>query len=77
MRVKKDRIFFYDLSKAALMRRKRKIFDNFNSQFVAPEYNSEDGYSIEADVWASGVILYFMLTGLYPFDLNHTSQWHL
>lgn len=36
IRVKKDKIFFYDLSQAVLMKRKRKHFDNLNSQFMAP-----------------------------------------
>ena len=29
--------------------------------FLAPEYFSEDGYGIEVDIWAAGVLLFFLL----------------
>ncbi len=53
-----------------LQKRKRKIFQRINDNFASPEYASSDGYDSHTDVWAAGVLLYYMLTGSYPFDLE-------
>lgn len=37
------------------------------SQFMAPE-NIEGQYGLESDVWSAGVVMYFLISGTYPFD---------
>lgn len=43
------------------------------SYFLAPDFFSEEGYSFEVDVWAAGVLLFFMLTNDYPFRFKDKS----
>jgi serine/threonine protein kinase len=73
IRVRKDSILFYDLTAGVQMKKRRKLFENINSHYIAPECLSEDGYSQEVDVWAGGVLLYYMLTGAYPFQVEGKS----
>lgn len=40
------------------------------ASFLAPEYFSEDGYSYEVDVWAAGVLLFYLLVHEYPFKFK-------
>jgi serine/threonine protein kinase len=35
--------------------------------YLAPEFFTEDGYGQEVDIWAAGVLLYYMLSQEYPF----------
>ena len=35
---------------------------------MAPEVVNGVTYDIKADVWSFGIILYFMLTGVHPFN---------
>jgi serine/threonine protein kinase len=50
------------------------MFDVVGCQsFLAPEFFSEDGYSFEIDIWAAGVLLFFMLTNDYPFKFKNKS----
>lgn len=37
---------------------------------MAPEIIKKAGYSFGADVWACGIILYKLLTGVFPFRGN-------
>lgn len=39
-------------------------------QYMAPEIIKKMGYSFGADVWACGIILYKLLTGVFPFRGN-------
>ena len=34
---------------------------------MAPEIFDKNGYSFEVDIWALGIIMYNLLTGLLPF----------
>lgn len=47
------------------------MFDIVGCQsFLAPEFFSEDGYGFEVDIWAAGVLLFFMLLNEYPFKFK-------
>lgn len=37
-------------------------------QYSAPEIYSEATYTESVDVWSAGIILYYMVTGFFPFD---------
>lgn len=37
---------------------------------MAPEIIKKAGYSFGADVWACGIILYKLITGVFPFRGN-------
>jgi serine/threonine protein kinase len=42
--------------------------------FLAPEFYSEDGYGFEVDIWAAGVLLFFMLTNEYPLKIKSKGE---
>lgn len=53
------------------MKRKEKMFEVVGcATFLAPEYFSEDGYSFEVDIWAAGVLLFYLLVHEYPFKFK-------
>lgn len=35
--------------------------------FISPEVLNED-YGKECDIWSCGVVLYMIISGMYPFD---------
>ena len=39
------------------------------SYFMAPEIYEGENYSFEVDMWAFGVLFYFMLNMEYPFSM--------
>jgi serine/threonine protein kinase len=47
------------------------MFDVVGSApYLAPEYFSDDGYGEEVDIWAVGVLLYYLLFHNYPFKFK-------
>ncbi|KAH0627206.1 hypothetical protein JD844_002683, partial [Phrynosoma platyrhinos] len=42
--------------------------------YVAPEILAENGYGLEVDMWATGVILYILLCGFPPFRSHERDQ---
>ena len=39
--------------------------------YIAPEILHKKGYGKEIDIWSSGCVLYYMVTGLLPFMNNN------
>merc|ERR1711862_575492 len=44
--------------------------------YIAPEMLKGEEYGPEVDWWASGILLFQMLTGDVPFDHNNVKQMH-
>ena len=42
--------------------------------FLAPEFFTEDGCGKEVDIWACGVLLFFMLFHEYPFNFPNKQE---
>lgn len=42
--------------------------------YMAPEILKDDPQGLPNDIWALGVILYLMLTGVYPFHSKNIEQ---
>jgi len=45
-----------------------------NRIFVAPEVQSNHGYTTRADIWSTGVILYLLVTGGTENEINAKDQ---
>ena len=57
------------LDKAQIMgyeERTNGLYDDI--RYRSPEQIKGTSYDSKADVWAFGVLLFFMLTGVHPFD---------
>ena len=51
------------------MNKNEKAVDYCGTEkYMAPEIFEKKGYSFEVDIWAIGIIMYFLLTGKYPFN---------
>ena len=42
--------------------------------YMAPEVFEETGYSFEVDIWAVGVIIYFLIIGKTPFESSNNDE---
>lgn len=77
IKIRDNNIYLYDFTLSQFSKRKERIFDVVGvSYYLAPEFFSEDGYGFEVDIWAAGVLFFFMLTNDYPFkfkDKSHSS----
>ena len=72
IKLNEDKVFLYDFTLSQFCKRKERIFDVVGCQsFLAPEFFCEDGYGFEVDIWAAGVLLFFMLTNDYPFKFKN------
>jgi hypothetical protein len=52
-----------------------KVVDGYGTlSFVAPEVLIRQPYNKQIDIWSIGVILYYMLSGLLPFDDDEDNE---
>ena len=77
-----DEIKLIDFGFAVIMKKKRELlYVSGTPYYIAPEalkYSKKDtGKSLQGykcDIWALGVLLYFMLTGDMPFEGEDTDE---
>jgi serine/threonine protein kinase len=75
VRVKNGRPYLYDFSLSQFLKRKEKLFEVVGcASFLAPDYYSEDGYGPEVDIWALGVLFFYLLLHEYPFHFKGDSE---
>lgn len=43
-------------------------------QFFPPEYNPQNENTCAYDVWAIGIIMYYLLTGMLPYAKKNTIE---
>jgi len=64
----KIKLKLIDFGFATVVKEGEKLTDKVGSlQYIAPEMLSDNDYDSKIDMWASGVVLYNMLTGKQPF----------
>ena len=64
-----SQIKIMDFGLSKIMGPKEHVVDGFGTlSFVAPEVLVRTPYNKEVDIWSLGIICYYMLTGLLPFD---------
>jgi serine/threonine protein kinase len=64
-----SQIKIMDFGLSKIMGPKEHVVDGFGTlSFVAPEVLVRTPYNKEVDIWSLGIILYYMLTGILPFD---------
>ena len=72
----KGRAVIIDFGLASMANKEKKRYDLAGSlEYFAPDMLKGEGYSGQAvDVWCLGVILYYLLTGKFPFGVSD-SEW--
>ncbi len=64
-----SQIKIMDFGLSKIMGPKEHVIDGFGTlSFVAPEVLVRTPYNKEVDIWSIGVILFYMLSGILPFD---------
>ena len=64
-----------DFGLATEVRRSEKLsFICGTATYVAPEIITGNGYGVEVDTWAAGIIIYFLLCGFPPFRSESGDQ---
>ncbi|KAG2735844.1 hypothetical protein G9P44_002058 [Scheffersomyces stipitis] len=62
-------ILLADFGLARILQTGEKLYDRSGTlSYMAPEMINRVGYTKSVDVWAIGVIVYFMSCGYFPFD---------
>ncbi|EGV64116.1 Calcium/calmodulin-dependent protein kinase type I [Yamadazyma tenuis] len=62
-------ILLADFGSARVLSSSEKLYNRCGTlSYMAPQTLNKSGYSFEADMWAVGVLVYFMLCGYMPFD---------
>jgi serine/threonine protein kinase len=57
------------------LKRKERLFEVIGcGSYLAPEFFSEDGYGAEVDIWAAGVLLFYLLVHEYPFKFKKEEE---
>ena len=57
------------------LKRKERLFEIVGcGSYLAPEFFSEDGYGQEVDIWAAGVLLFYLLVHEYPFKFKSEEE---
>lgn len=44
------------------------LTDTGHPQFKAPEIIEGGGYNLKVDIWSLGVVIYYLISGVLPFD---------
>lgn len=64
----KIKLKLIDFGFATVLQENKKLTDSVGSlQYIAPEMISMQAYDEKVDIWAAGIVLYNMMTGMQPF----------
>lgn len=63
----------FDCSVRLLDNKKTKLRIG-SSHFIAPEIIMQKYYSHKVDIWAVGILLYVMLSGVHPFQAGNVNE---
>lgn len=72
---KNSNILLADFGLARILKNKETLHDSSGTlSYMAPEMFTRDGHSFPVDIWALGVLVYFMLCGYMPFDCDNDDE---